>query len=136
MFVQVYNHSAQALPAATAMTISDTQGNVYTPIVPEPDQRLRLPRRAVPAKGQLPAADTTAALGPTQGALLLYKIQVVSLDNRPLELKITNPATRPNRPRPSSTSERAPAALRPPPAAPLRAPAARRAPPSRRRRRL
>jgi hypothetical protein len=28
---------------------------------------------------------------PSQGALLLYKIQTVSLDNRPLELKIANP---------------------------------------------
>ncbi len=39
----------------------------------------------------LPAPDTIAAYGPTQGALLLYKIQVVSLDNRPLELKIVEP---------------------------------------------
>ncbi len=33
-----------------------------------------------------------AANGPTQGALLLYKIKIVSLDNRPLELKIVDPA--------------------------------------------
>ena len=45
----------------------------------------------VPGKGQIPPADTTADSGPTQGALLLYKIKVISLDNRPLELKITNP---------------------------------------------
>ena len=45
----------------------------------------------VPAKARLPAPDTVAADGPTQGALLLYKIQIVSLDNRPLELKIVDP---------------------------------------------
>jgi len=32
-----------------------------------------------------------AASGATGGAVLLYKIQVVSLDNRPLELKIVAP---------------------------------------------
>jgi hypothetical protein len=32
-----------------------------------------------------------AASGPIQGALLLYKIQVVSLDNRPLKIKIVDP---------------------------------------------
>ena len=45
----------------------------------------------MPAKGQLPAPDTTANNGPTQGALLLFKIKVVSLDNRPLEVKIVDP---------------------------------------------
>ena len=40
---------------------------------------------------RLPALDTTAANGPTQGALLLFKIQVVSLDNRPLTLKVVDP---------------------------------------------
>jgi hypothetical protein len=38
----------------------------------------------------VPAADTTANLGPTQGALLLFKIKVVSLDNRPLILRIVD----------------------------------------------
>ena len=36
--------------------------------------------------------DSTSSNGPTQGALLLYKIQIASLDNRPLKLKIVNPA--------------------------------------------
>ena len=48
----------------------------------------------MPAKGRLPELDTIAAVGPTQGALLLYKIQIVSLDNRPLELKIVDPRER------------------------------------------
>ena len=48
----------------------------------------------------------------TQGALLLYKIQIVSLDNRPLELKIVDPTERlRRRPQPSSTSDAAPATL-------------------------
>ena len=39
--------------------------------------------------------DTIASQAPTQGALLLYKIQIVSLDNRPLKLTIVAPTTRP-----------------------------------------
>jgi hypothetical protein len=42
-------------------------------------------------KARIPALNTVAANGPTQGALLLYKIKIVSLDNRPLELKIVDP---------------------------------------------
>ena len=45
----------------------------------------------VPAKGRLPLPDSVAALGATQGALLLYKIQIVSLDNRPLKFNIADP---------------------------------------------
>lgn len=91
VFLQVYNNTSQSHPAAETITISDTQGNVYSPIVP--DQTNSYPYRAdtVPSKIQVPPPDTTAAFGPTQGSLLLYKIQVVSLDNRPLELKIVNP---------------------------------------------
>ena len=45
----------------------------------------------VPPKGQIPPPGTIADDGPAQGAVLLYKIQIVSLDNRPLELKIVDP---------------------------------------------
>jgi hypothetical protein len=92
VFLQVYNHTSQDLPAATTATISDTQGNDYLPIVPDQTNEYAFRGGTVPAKGQLPQPDTTPAFGPTQGSMLLYKIQVVSLDNRPLELKITNPA--------------------------------------------
>ena len=45
----------------------------------------------VPPKSQLPVPESVASQGGTNGALLLYKIQVVSLDNRPLEIKIVDP---------------------------------------------
>src|SRR5580704_10853014 len=34
VFVQVYNNTSQALPAASSLTVTDTQGNIYTPVVP------------------------------------------------------------------------------------------------------
>jgi hypothetical protein len=91
VFLQVYNKGPQPLPAATDVTITDTQGNTYSPILPAQTNQFAYRGGTVPAKGQLPEPDTTANSGPTQGSLLLFKIQVVSLDNRPLELKIVDP---------------------------------------------
>jgi hypothetical protein len=39
----------------------------------------------------LPQPDTTASFGPTQGALLLFKIRDASLNSRPLEIRIAKP---------------------------------------------
>lgn len=91
VFIQVYNTSSHAHPAANTVTISDTQNNVYVPV--EPDQTNLFAYRGglVPSKGRLPQFGSVAADGPTQGQLLLFKIQIVSLDNRPLRVKIVNP---------------------------------------------
>ncbi len=91
VFMLVLNNGNGVENAAETMTISDTQGNVYKPIVPSTGNAYAYRGGPVPAKGQIPSPGTTAAYGPTQGSLLLYKIRVSSLDNRPLELKIVDP---------------------------------------------
>jgi hypothetical protein len=91
VFLQVYNDGSKALPAASDLTITDTQGNRYQPIVPGPANQFAYRAGSVPSKGRLPIADSIAADGTTQGALLLFKIQIVSLDNRPLKLTIVDP---------------------------------------------
>jgi hypothetical protein len=91
VFLQVYNESSRAHPAATILTISDTQENVYRPIVPASTNEFAYRAGTLAPKERIPAPDTVAASGPIQGALLLYKIKIVSLDNRPLELKIVDP---------------------------------------------
>jgi len=91
VFMQVYNNTPHALPASSSLTISDTAGNTYTPIVPDQTNPYAYRAGLVPGESLLPAPGTTAAYGPTQGVLLLYKIEVVSLDNRPLELRIAAP---------------------------------------------
>lgn len=91
VFMQVYNRTDLAHRASTRMTISDTQGNRYFPIVPNQTNPFAYRGGLIGSKQQLPELDTVAAEGPTQGALLLYKIHLVSLDNRPLELKIVDP---------------------------------------------
>jgi hypothetical protein len=73
------------------MTISDTQGNVYTPVELETGNEFAYRAGMIPPQGRIPELDSIAAAGPIQGALLLFKIHTVSLDNRPLKLKIINP---------------------------------------------
>jgi hypothetical protein len=95
VFVQVYNEGSTPHLAAKEMTISDTQNNVYLPVVPSPTNEFSYQRFAydtpLAPSARIPALNTVAANGPTQGALLLYKIKMVSLDNRPLELNIIDP---------------------------------------------
>ena len=91
VFMQVYNETSKPHPVSTNLTIGDTQENVYTPIVPDATNEFAYRGGLLGPKSRLPALNTVAANGPTQGALLLYKIKIVSLDNRPLELKIVDP---------------------------------------------
>ncbi|HWX45664.1 MAG TPA: hypothetical protein VNY52_10135 [Solirubrobacteraceae bacterium] len=92
VFMQVYNSSNLPHPAATDFTISDTEGNVYHPIVPDATNSFAYRPGIVPANSQIPALDTVASDGPTQGALLLYKIKLTALENRPLTLTIHGPS--------------------------------------------
>jgi hypothetical protein len=91
VFIQVYNHHSVAHPAATDFTITDTQENSYSPIVPNETNLFAYRGGLVPAEGQIPEVGSVAWTGNTQGALLLYKILVLSLDNRPLILHIVDP---------------------------------------------
>jgi hypothetical protein len=91
VFLQVYNETSIAHAATTDISISDTQENVYMPTVPALTNEFAYRGGLVPAKGRIPALDTTAANGPTQGALVLFKIKIVSLDNRPIEIKFVDP---------------------------------------------
>jgi hypothetical protein len=91
VFMQVYNQTSQPQPAANSITITDTQENTYTPIVPDETNPFAYRPALVPANGQLPTPGTLADDDPAEGSVLLYKIEIVSLDNRPLELKIVDP---------------------------------------------
>jgi hypothetical protein len=91
VFMTVYNNTSQPHPASNSYTITDTQENSYSPIVPEEGNPFIYRGGSVPANNQLPLPGTLADDDPAQGLVLLYKIEVVSLDNRPLELKIVNP---------------------------------------------
>jgi hypothetical protein len=92
VFIQVYNWTHQAHTPAGKLYITDTLGNRYTPLVnatPNPYTYRPAPIRA---GGQLPASDSTAFFGPTQGEVLLFQIPYATLSNRPLVLHIVDPA--------------------------------------------
>lgn len=92
VFVQVYNEGDVDHSDARAISISDIEGNVYHPI--EPDQTNLFayrPGATVPANNQLPTPSSIAASGPINGLMLLYKIKLESLENRPLKIKIVSP---------------------------------------------
>ena len=91
VFMQVYNNNSVAVPAASSLSIADTQGNTYTPIIPDQSNAFAYRAGMVPAKGQLPLPSSIADSGPTQGALLLYKVKILSLDNRPWKITIADP---------------------------------------------
>jgi hypothetical protein len=91
VFIQVYNQTSTPHLGASDLTISDTQNNTYTPIVPDQANQFAYRGGLIPANSRVPVPDSVAADGNTQGALLLYKIQVVSLDNRPLKIHIVDP---------------------------------------------
>jgi len=90
IFLQVQNDTDDPHPTAHEMEIEDTQRNVYTPIRLASINNYRYRSGTLPAKTNVPAQDTTAFDGPTQGALVLFKLKEPSFDNRPLVLRITS----------------------------------------------
>ena len=74
-------------PAANTWEIHDTQENVYRPIPLDTDLNpFAFEAVDVPPKTVLPHPSSAAGQGPIQGSLLLFKVTVDSLQNRPLEL--------------------------------------------------
>ncbi len=91
VFVQVYNETGSPHRATGNITVYDTEGNVYHPIIPnETNLYAYRPEEVVPANGQIPVPNSTADSTPIGGLVLLYKIKVESIENRPLEIKIVS----------------------------------------------
>jgi hypothetical protein len=91
VFMQVWNHTSVPHPAAAGIQIYDAAGNVYDPLTPGPDNEFAYRGGILRPEGRIPEPGTTASNGGTQGAVLLYKLKVVSLENRPIKVKIANP---------------------------------------------
>jgi hypothetical protein len=91
VFMQVYNNTSREHQAADTFLVYDTQGNVYRPIVPDESNVFAYRGGLVPAESQLPESGTIADDVGAQGALLLYKVQLSSLENRPWNLRIVDP---------------------------------------------
>jgi hypothetical protein len=92
VWVRVENSSEdETLPAANVWEIHDTQDNVYRPLSVDTEINPFVYEPVdVPPQTVIPLASSAAGQGPTQGLLLLFKLQIDSLQNRPLELRFSN----------------------------------------------
>jgi hypothetical protein len=95
VFLRVQNNTEEVLPTASEFEIVDTDERVYRPVPLDEATNIFAyrptelgPRGLVPAEGSLPSS------GPTQGSLLLFRLTVDSLANRPLEFRIVSPENR------------------------------------------
>ena len=91
VFVQVCNHGHGYKFPDTKFVMEDNQGNRFEP-QPLPDDNVFAYRpRRLSSGACIPEPGSAAATGPTGGALLLFKVPLTSLENRPLELKVEAP---------------------------------------------
>ncbi len=89
VFLWAKNYSKHPATTASSFDIVDTQGNKYYPVALDPSlNQYAWASQSLPPLGTEPAPNTTASLGPTQGALLLFKLSTSAYSNRPLTLEI------------------------------------------------
>jgi hypothetical protein len=91
VWVRVQNTSEETRRSADTWEIHDTQENVYRPLPVQTElNSFVYQAKDLPPNTVIPVATSAAGQGPTQGLLLLFKIKVESLQNRPLELRFSN----------------------------------------------
>lgn len=97
VFLRVENNTKSTHAASNEFDIEDTQGNKFTPISLPASNPFAYQATSIPGGGLLPAPESAAANGPVQqGAMLLFKLSLTSLANRPLELRIASPDAPPS----------------------------------------
>lgn len=93
VFLWAKNQTKVPQTTANNFDIVDTQGNHYYPIAVNPSLNAYAWTAQSLAPGAIePGPDTTASFGPTQGALLLFKLPTTVFDNRPPTLEIRGPS--------------------------------------------
>lgn len=89
VFLWAINDTKQIHPTAATFDIRDTQGHVYYPVPLNPavNGYAWTAQQLKPLNTE-PAPNTTASFGPTQGGLILFKLNNSVYANRPLTLDI------------------------------------------------
>jgi hypothetical protein len=87
VFMQVSNDSDTPQKVPTDFRVVDTRGAQFKPLASRSLFALDLGGE-VPANGQLPDPETTAANGPIQGSMVLFLINRAANEDRPLMLDI------------------------------------------------
>jgi len=87
VFMTVENEGDDTLDVSGDFRVVDTRDNTYKP-VPSDSAYALDPGTPVGPGEDLPAPDTPAASGPIKGAMVLFLVDQVVTENRPLELEI------------------------------------------------
>ena len=93
VFMRVENESEEAIRTASRFTIVDTQENEYVPVrIARSNVFAYQGGATVQGEELYPHPDSPAGERPPYAAVLIYKLKRFSLDNRPLELIVDDPA--------------------------------------------
>ena len=93
VWMRVENESEDPIKTASRFTNVDTQENEYGPVAIEPENVFASQGNTTVQGGELyPNPDSPGGERPPYASVLLYKVKRFSLDNRPLELTIEDPA--------------------------------------------
>jgi hypothetical protein len=87
VFMQISNTSGASQQVPTGFRVVDTVGTEFKPLPSDSLFALDLGGK-VPANGQLPEAETTAANGPIQGSMVLFRVDSAAVEDRPLVLDV------------------------------------------------
>jgi hypothetical protein len=92
VFLQACNKGDEPRATASRFKVVDNQGNEVEPTeLPASNKFAYHPRRLDPEEC-IPESGGVAQLGPTAGAMLLFRLPLDLTENRPLELEIEGPA--------------------------------------------
>ncbi len=92
VFMRIENKSGTTALTAEDFEIEDTEGKVYRPV--ELDTKVNAFAYKpinLESSGVVPHPDSTQEFSSTSGAMLLFKLPLTTIANRPLEFKITAP---------------------------------------------
>jgi hypothetical protein len=93
VFLWAKNQTNQPQTTAPTFDLVDTEGNHYYPVPLNSNLNPYAWTRQTLAPGDTePAPNTVASFGPTQGALLLFKLPETIYNDRPLTLEIRGPS--------------------------------------------
>lgn len=89
VLLRVQNETDEALRPAADIQITDTQEDLFKPVTLGPKNVFAYrPSEPIPAESVMPLPDSPAFDSASRGALVLFKLTLNALNNRPLEMKI------------------------------------------------
>lgn len=93
VFLRIENKTDAPAPTAAEFEIKDTEGKVFTPIEQDTATNAFAYRpQELGSDEAMPAPDSTQELDSAAGSMLLFKLPLTTIANRPLEFTIRAPA--------------------------------------------